>query len=919
MSRYLRHCFLPAILLGVFFASQTVWAEKPIPNGEDALTDAAWRKTLLKHWLEWIPIYRKTTKDDPKVRDAAANFIKDVLTKDALELPLPEWNALANTGKKTLAAQSHDPFVQYCLGIACLADDDIQNAKLYYKQSVDGLPGTSYPCELQYLIYDKMHVLFVQLHDQNGWTPYEKKCLELADRLFVESVSRPKERRFFVVAMLNLMLQELPRYLPGQKTVSDAAAKATKIDPWLQHLLQGYYYLRQAWHDRGSGYANTVTEAGWKSFHKNLKIAGEHFKKAWEIDPTLPAAPSRMMSIAMANGDDLAVRDWFDRTVAAQMDYSDAYNAMLWALRPRWGGSHGKMYKFGLECMETERYDTDVPFRLISVILQIDDELGNRGEAWRRPGVYKNAKQVFDNLEKAYIDGSRPMQENVYWDMMTLHAVAAIHAKEFTDARQLLEKIGEKLREQHFSNHGLKPRVASSLVFAMTGKASEQVAEFQSLVEENKFDSSKSRDAALKLLNSAVTKDSNVHAKPYYDYWKTRLSWQQQFERGEWVNLEFGQGFLMWQISRKTAWHAENSNSAISTGQWEGHDSVLMCDVKFAVPIEVECNVELINNSGTSELLSGIVLEDSRDFPPDLEHSREFWIDVPRNSFGAMAHWRKLSNKIAPAKSHKLWLRLWKNGQFEFHDGNVQLDLGNKQEVSFLNNNTTFTPDGRISLHDRHIQGNATVRFSNLRVRKLTLPSPPDDKDYKARLEFYNESLRQHPDIAYAHYSRGVAFSHLNRKDEADADWRKALKLQPSLRLTIGIVSSHLRNYRLAIECYEQVLREDSKNPYCLNGYAHLLATASEDKYRNGEKAVEYAKKACELSNYSNAYFLDTLAAAMAEAGKFDEAVQWQEQAIAKLPKTTTASDKKECVEALKLYKAKKPWRDSNREKKKTN
>jgi tetratricopeptide (TPR) repeat protein len=49
---------------------------------------------------------------------------------------------------------------------------------------------------------------------------------------------------------------------------------------------------------------------------------------------------------------------------------------------------------------------------------------------------------------------------------------------------------------------------------------------------------------------------------------------------------------------------------------------------------------------------------------------------------------------------------------------------------------------------------------------------------------------------------------------------------------------------------------------------------------RSGQLAIIDAKRACELSKWKSSGYTDTLAAAYAEAGNFDSAIRYQEQAI---------------------------------------
>ena len=121
-----------------------------------------------------------------------------------------------------------------------------------------------------------------------------------------------------------------------------------------------------------------------------------------------------------------------------------------------------------------------------------------------------------------------------------------------------------------------------------------------------------------------------------------------------------------------------------------------------------------------------------------------------------------------------------------------------------------------------------------------------------------------------------------------------------------GVLWKNKKDYDKAIADYEEANRLDPKFVYPFIARAWLRATCPDAKHRNGQQAVEYATKACELTAWKNADYLDTLAAAYAEAGDFDKAVEWQKKGIDLAP-----ADQKAAFETrLKLYQDKKPYRE---------
>ena len=93
----------------------------------------------------------------------------------------------------------------------------------------------------------------------------------------------------------------------------------------------------------------------------------------------------------------------------------------------------------------------------------------------------------------------------------------------------------------------------------------------------------------------------------------------------------------------------------------------------------------------------------------------------------------------------------------------------------------------------------------------------------------------------------------------------------------------------------------------CLSDLAWLLATTKNEQLRDGKKAVELATRACELTEFKAAPYLDTLAGSHAALGNFDEAVKWQRKAI-ESPDAFAPSDLEQARERLKLYEDRKPF-----------
>ena len=109
-----------------------------------------------------------------------------------------------------------------------------------------------------------------------------------------------------------------------------------------------------------------------------------------------------------------------------------------------------------------------------------------------------------------------------------------------------------------------------------------------------------------------------------------------------------------------------------------------------------------------------------------------------------------------------------------------------------------------------------------------------------------------------------------------------------------------------AVEHLKRVVHWEPGDLQVTNALARQLATRPDPAVRDGERAVRLATRLAKASERRDAGFLDTLAAAYAEAGRLDEAVAAAEEALRLAPPGGLRAE----IEArLAGYRAGKPFR----------
>jgi tetratricopeptide (TPR) repeat protein len=166
---------------------------------------------------------------------------------------------------------------------------------------------------------------------------------------------------------------------------------------------------------------------------------------------------------------------------------------------------------------------------------------------------------------------------------------------------------------------------------------------------------------------------------------------------------------------------------------------------------------------------------------------------------------------------------------------------------------------------------------------------------YDSALADFGQTMRFDPKNALVHFDRGLLYSQEGEHRLAAADFKQALLLE-----------SHDNGTKSANLDYAKLLLRDPSHATAYHSLAWVWATSPDASVRDGQKALEYANKACELSGWKNANFLGTLAAGYAECGNFKEAVRWQNKAL----DLSQGEDTAKLRSRVELYRAGRPYRD---------
>jgi HEAT repeat protein len=214
---------------------------------------------------------------------------------------------------------------------------------------------------------------------------------------------------------------------------------------------------------------------------------------------------------------------------------------------------------------------------------------------------------------------------------------------------------------------------------------------------------------------------------------------------------------------------------------------------------------------------------------------------------------------------------------------------------------------GRLAMESHDNEG--AIRFFNKALgtnpgnAKFALQPAQSESmtnEQKLMLEYLAQCHRALADALLLNKDVDQAQEHLDKWIQLRPNDATALLERARIYLQLSAYAKAFADYKRALELLPKKLRSAS----LYNEIAWNLATCPKAEGRDAREAIMYAKQACEIER--NPLYVDTLAAAYAEAGNFEEAVTFQKDALTH-PRAF-GRDLKGAQERLGLYESRKPY-----------
>jgi tetratricopeptide (TPR) repeat protein len=174
----------------------------------------------------------------------------------------------------------------------------------------------------------------------------------------------------------------------------------------------------------------------------------------------------------------------------------------------------------------------------------------------------------------------------------------------------------------------------------------------------------------------------------------------------------------------------------------------------------------------------------------------------------------------------------------------------------------------------------------------------------------FKKAVDDEPTLVEAHMSLADALRRTGRDTEALPHYSVVIARSPAVSQAYfgyAIALVHIGRYKDARERLEQAARTFPDQPGLTHALARVLAAAPDDAVRDGPRALSLVETL--LKTQRTVQLALTMAMALAENGRFEEAVQWQRNAMSAASQSGQSDVNGELARNLSRYERKQPCR----------
>lgn len=217
--------------------------------------------------------------------------------------------------------------------------------------------------------------------------------------------------------------------------------------------------------------------------------------------------------------------------------------------------------------------------------------------------------------------------------------------------------------------------------------------------------------------------------------------------------------------------------------------------------------------------------------------------------------------------------------------------------------------EGRGSEGAQHLERAADLVPGNLSWRLQRAQMRAASGNTGGALEELEQIVALDPGMIEARRMLSAVLVGAGRTEEAAVHLQALVALAPDdlqARFNLGLMLFETARYGEARRALDDTLGRFPGDVATRHLLARLLAVSPDDAVRDGARAVELAQSVVDEQPALD--HLETMAMAMAEAGRFDDAVTWQQRAL-EAERQTAGGNSPQRLDRLALYRAGQPLR----------